>query len=586
MGQSGIHNPHRVRGLPLRRVDGVIHFESGILKEKLNREQGILADALDESPYMTLDKLVEEMNLFPVSEEIMDRIELFEREDLLPLASYSQGTHKLLVGVKCEYEDASKRASQIGIGFQEMTCAETLLLNKDDVNYLLLSPIEFQKIIPLVSDEQARRDFLDTIDGDAAAEEIYFALIKNAIKKGATDIHIEPLTKGNRVRYRIDGVLQVHDHSIPDDKFLNVINIFKERSGVEKLEEKLVAQDGSIMFDEIILEKFPELSGYSLRVATMPTNHGEKVAVRVLDSEPGSFSLESLGYSAPKRKKITELSKQPQGLILVTGPTGSGKTTTLYSILESRNNDEVNIVTIEDPIEKDLEGINQSGINNRRGWGFEKSIKAYLRQDPDIIFVGEIRDPEPAKVAMDASSTGHLVFSTMHTNDSVSSLVRLIELGVDFSIIQANLSAALAQRLSRKLCTECREHYDAKDELNELLQEEFIKRGLNLYRPPENPKEKCLNCEGYGYKGRTSVSELWVLGNKERQMMLEGVKSHKAYYDVAIDNGMVPLVCSGLDLVFQKVTSIDEILRTASPRAEFLEKKEHIKRFIRDYQKK
>ncbi|VVB78693.1 Type II/IV secretion system protein [uncultured archaeon] len=600
-------NVHRVQGLaPKRRTEEIDFEETVNLKNELYRKLKISAFPLEEESYMNLEGLIrEEMNIYPLPERISSRLVQIMDFGVVPLSYNNNGKdYGLMVGIKNE-ESTIGNIFNIGMGFSDF--ASTFFsIDKDRIKYILLSPVDYEKASKLVTSADARKQYLNNIDEESAAEEIYFALIKTAIVKGATDIHVEPLRDRSRVRMRIDGVLQEYGHKIASERLPNLMGIIKERGRVPDILAKAIPQDGSTMFDseffdeyghhedgkpESYIEKFPEirkqLAGYSLRVATMPTNHGEKAAIRLLNSNTESFDLKELGFPDETRKKIENLTDMPQGLILVSGPTGSGKTTTLYSAIHALNKPELNIVTIENPIEKDLSGVNQSGINPKRGWDFDNCLEAYLRQDPDVILVGEVRNAQTAQVALEASSTGHLVLSTIHTNDSISAIIRLLHLGIEPALIQDNLTAVIAQRLYRKLCPKCKDPYDAKDQINELLREEIVKDKLTLYREKERKEgNKCSFCEGLGYKGRNAVAELWVLGDEEREMILEGCRLKPRYYEVAVKGGLVPLVCSGLDLVLNGVTSIPEILERVSSRGEFLAKKNLLREQIKGYLEK
>ena len=599
MAKAPNGNIHRVHGLPPR--DSTPKFDELVdVKNKLKEELGIGVFQLDQLGHMNLESLVrEEMNPHPIPDEIKGRLKQMEEYGVVPLVYRNEGDdYRLMVGIKNE-KTTMRNIYQMGMEFPDFS-AGFFSIGSKEIKYVLLSPRDYDVVGRLIVSADARKEYLNSIDEDSAAEEIYFSLLKTAIAIGGTDVHLEHLKEGsNRARIRIDGVLQEFGQKIPDARLASLINVVKIRANIP-IDEKVIPQDGSTIFDknffdeysqnkddnkkETYIQKFPEirgqLGGYSLRVATMPTNLGEKVAVRILNSEAESFDLKELGYDDETRKKIESLTQMPQGLILVSGPTGSGKTTTLYSMINAVNSPKVNIVTIEDPIEKNIPGVNQSSINPKRGWNFENSLSAYLRQDPDIIFVGEIRNAQTAQTALEASGTGHLVFSTIHTNDSVSVIQRLMDLGIEKSLIQDNVSAIIAQRLYRKLCPECKEDYDAKDEINELLNEYVLKEKFTLFRGRE---DGCDHCRGMGYRGRRAVAEMWILGDQEKEMILAGEMLKSRYYDVAFRGGLVPLVCSGFDLAVKGVTSISEVLEQISPRGEFLSKKNFIKEQIKRY---
>lgn len=539
------------------------------LRRELIEKEGIMAKPIEDSEFLTLEVLVSRIEESPW-EFTEPGADFYYREGILPLIGDYNG--KPVFGINMQAGDQIRNFGDIGIRLEEHVLRNLEDLEKNDIEYVLLDEEEFEALYKLVLDPIERQKFLglydeNKYDEETPARNVFYALLKTAIKKRASDIHIERLkNNNNRVRYRIDGVLVQGDYPIPGKTIDHLVNVIKNDSGM-KIDENRRPQDGSISFDEAILKKQPKLRGCSIRTSTMPTKYGEKVAIRLLQTKKKSLELASLGYPQQVYSIIKKEISVPYGLILVCGPTGSGKTTTLYSILHYRNKPDVNIITIEDPIEIVLDGINQSEINRAIGWDFSTCLRTYLRQDPDIILVGEIRDSETAKTALEAAKTGHLVLSTLHTNDAILSLLRLYELGVAHSDLQSSLKAVISQRLVRKLCGACKVSYDGRKRLNALLGEELLREPLLVYKPPK--KNRCEECYHLGYKGRTVVPEIWVLGEEERQMIYDGVKLHQQYFDVAVKNGMLPLICTGLDLVLAGKTSLEELVRVAVPKDEF-----------------
>lgn len=389
---------------------------------------------------------------------------------------------------------------------------------------------------------------LTKVSEEAPIIRIAYTIIQQAINAGASDIHVEPDRRSVRVRYRIDGVLH---EVMPLPKYIEkpLTSRFKIMSEMN-IAERRIPQDGRI----------PIRLGdkdYDLRVSCLPTVNGEKIVMRILDKSNVLIGLNKLGFSQEVQAQIEEITSQPNGMFLTTGPTGSGKTTTLYSILHKLNSVEKNICTIEDPVEYQLSGIAQVQIHKKAGLSFASAMRCFLRQDPDIIMVGEMRDLETAEIGVEASLTGHLVLSTLHTNDAPSAVTRLVDMGVEPYLISATVSACLAQRLARKICSKCKVPYQVP--ASELHRFGFKSKDPNepvtLYRG-----EGCENCRHTGYKGRLGIYELMRINDEIRELVvrrapLADVKeAAKAY-------GMHELKEDGLEKVLQGITTPDEVMR-------------------------
>jgi general secretion pathway protein E len=375
-------------------------------------------------------------------------------------------------------------------------------------------------------------------------------LVYDAVLRRATDIHLEPTPEQLSVRYRIDGILHAAE---PFDRPTGdaVINVFKVLAALD-ISEKRKPQDGSFG---------AKLEGRELefRVATSGSKSGEKLVMRILDNAAGVSRLEDSGMRTKLMSDIRAIVSQPHGMFLCCGPTGSGKTTTLYACLREIDRYQKNIITVEDPIEYHLDNITQMEINTKSGQTFAGSLRSILRQDPDVIMIGEIRDQETAMIACQAATTGHMVFSTVHSNDTITALFRLLDLGVEPFMIASALSAVLGQRLVRVLCEACKEPYKPKPE--------FLKKA-NLpadkvdvfYRRPENPEQVCPQCGGTGYLGRTGIFELLLITEPMRDMIRDN-PSINAIRAEARKNGMIYMQEDGLRQVIQGKTSIEELLR-------------------------
>jgi type IV pilus assembly protein PilB len=379
-------------------------------------------------------------------------------------------------------------------------------------------------------------------------------IILNAIKKGASDIHIEPFEKSARVRYRIDGVL--HTQPAPPKKIYNAVVARLKVMGSLDVAEKRKPQDGRI---KVTVGN----KDLDLRASFLPSTFGEKVVMRILDSSSLCLDLTDLGFEDKDMAKYSKALSAPNGIILVTGPTGSGKTTTLYSSLTTLNQPDVNINTIEDPVEYILKGIIQVQANAEIGMTFAEGLRSFLRQDPDIIMVGEIRDQETAQISINAAMTGHLVLSTLHTNDAPSAITRLDNMGIEPFHISSTVKLALAQRLARKICPKCKESYEVEiDALSSYgLSEEDFDEGENkvtLYKG-----SGCTKCSGSGYKGRIGLYELMEINNEIKELINQR-KDANAIKEAAVRNGMSSLRHAALKKVLEGRTTIDEMLRVTA----------------------
>ena len=368
-------------------------------------------------------------------------------------------------------------------------------------------------------------------------------IISQAITDRASDIHIEPDENILRVRYRIDGIL--HENlQLPLHLHPVIVSRIKILSGMN-IAEKRVPQDGHIEFKA-------EGKEINMRVSTFPTIRGEKVVLRLLYRGGIRYGLAELGFPSDMLGKFESLISRPHGIILVTGPTGSGKTTTLYAALDKISTMEINITTIEDPVEYEMGSLNQSQINPRAGWTFEAGLRNILRQDPDVIMVGEIRDLDTAKMAIQSALTGHLVFSTLHTNDAPGTVTRLIDMGIEPFLVSSSVIGALAQRLVRLICHRCKESYKPKVEFLETL---GLDAGTKFFRG-----KGCRNCSDTGYKGRTGIFELMIPGEELRSLVVDKSPPHVIRQAVR-RGGMVTLREAGLSLVRDGKTTVEELLR-------------------------
>lgn len=376
-------------------------------------------------------------------------------------------------------------------------------------------------------------------------------LIRHACNIHASDIHIDPQEKLVRIRFRIDGVLE-DAHSLPKDIHGEIISRIKVLSGL-RTDEHHAAQDGR--FRSII----SDLGSVDVRVSIAPTYHGENAVLRLLSDNAENFTLGTLGFTKADQQKILQAIKKPSGMILVTGPTGSGKTTTLYTLIKLLNSKEISIVTIEDPIEYAVEDVEQIQVNPRTGLTFANGLRSILRQDPNIIMVGEIRDTETAGIAVNTALTGHLLLSTLHTNDVSTTLPRLLDMKIESFLVASTVSIAIGQRLVRKICSNCKEKKVINDEeykrLVETLSDETLLRNKNYFHG-----KGCKSCNDAGYKGRIVIAEVLVADEEIRAAILRKASASEIK-QIAIKNGMTTMLEDGFKKAVAGLTTIEEVLR-------------------------
>lgn len=396
-----------------------------------------------------------------------------------------------------------------------------------------------------------------TAVAEAPIAKIVSTILEFALKSRASDIHIEPQETQTKIRYRIDGIL--HEKlSLPrsiHDALISRIKILSEM----KIDEKRIPQDGRFTFKVGVEE-------VDLRISTLPTVHGEKIVMRLLKKTGGIPTLMDLGLRGLQLKDLEDSILKPYGIILVTGPTGSGKTTTLYSVLSRLNKPSVNILTLEDPVEYQIIGINQVQINPQAGLTFANGLRAFLRQDPNIILVGEIRDKETTQLAIQAALTGHLVFSTLHTNDSATAIPRLIDLGAEPFLIASVLNASMAQRICRRICEYCKKEYETppqiqsnvKEVLGSFLPKQFVsEKPIHLFKG-----EGCNECNNTGYLGRIAIFEVLKITSSINKMILQQL-SAKDIETQAKKEGLIMMKQDGYLKALEGITTIEEVIRVA-----------------------
>lgn len=516
---------------------GEVLVEAGLIDEKQITE--VLEFQLG-IPHMDLEKTYIPPELPRVISEKLAR-----RHVLIPV---KQSGNVLTVAMVDPLNIFAIDDIKIATGMQ----VEPVISTKDDI--LTAIALYYEK----ESAEKALEEFDEVYDSDffndfdeetlAAVEnapvvKLLNSIIKQAIKMKASDIHIEPLERVLRVRFRVDGDLQ--EIMRPQKSSHSAVVTRIKIMGKMNIAEKRVPQDGRVEM---------EMDGHDIdmRIAVMPTVYGEKVVIRLLDRSSVLMTKNQLGFSQNNMDTFEKVIQHPHGIILVTGPTGSGKTTTLYTVLQELNKIDRNIITVEDPVEYRISGINQSQVNVKAGLTFASGLRSILRQDPDIIMIGEIRDQETAQIAVRAAITGHLVLSTLHTNDTLSTVSRLMDMGIEPYLITSSVVGIMAQRLVKKICTSCNVSYEPSLKEKRILGLEngqLIKKG-----------EGCNACNHTGYKGRTGIHEILPMYDNIKTL----IDQHKPMEEIrerALESGMVTLRDSARQLVLEGTTTVEELMK-------------------------
>lgn len=547
----------------IRKRLGDLLVESGLISEKQllttldEKSDGQkLGDALLQRGYITEQQLIEVLEFqlgiphislyrYPFDTKILTIIpkETAKRQLLIPLKKEGD---KLFVAMADPMDFFAIDDLRLSTGFQ----IETAIATKDDIlraiNKYYNIDEGFEELIG--DNQQTERVQEETItDQDSPVVRLVNQILSNAVAMKASDIHLDPQETKVIIRYRIDGVLRV-ERILPKHMQGVLIARIKIMANLDITEHR-IPQDGRI---KVNLEFHP----VDLRVSTLPTVYGEKIVMRILDLGSSLNDIDKLGFNKLNLKRFIEMIEKPTGIVLLTGPTGSGKSSTLYAALNRLNSEEVNIITIEDPVEYQLEGINQIQVNSNVGMTFAAGLRSILRQDPNIIMVGEIRDKETVEVAIRASLTGHLVLSTLHTNDSIGTITRLMDMGVEPFLVASSLSGIVAQRLVRRICRDCKtEHEPSKREM-----EIFAKRGMSIEKVMKG--RGCSSCNMTGYKGRIAIHEVLVINDDLRRAIMNG-ESIAKLREMAIRNKTIFLIDDGLLKVKQGLTSTEEVLRVA-----------------------
>lgn len=548
------------------RQKGLLTFsQEEALIEQVKASGISMPEALLSSGFFTSSELVEHLSsLFGLNQPELSQYEyaslcqqlglreLITRHNALPL---HRTTSTLLLAVadptNQQAEDDFRFATGLQIelvlaDFRQLSAAIRRLygrsLSHEKSGLKEINQEELANLVDVGADEI---DNIEDLSQDESPVSRYInQILLDAVRKGASDIHFEPYEKMYRVRLRCDGIL-IETQQPPSHLSRRLSARIKILSKLDIAERRL-PQDGRIKL------KLNQDTAIDMRVSTLPTLFGEKIVLRLLDSSSASLDIDKLGYSEQQKQLYLDALRRPQGMILMTGPTGSGKTVSLYTGLSILNKPEINISTAEDPVEINLSGINQVQVQPKIGFGFAEALRSFLRQDPDVVMVGEIRDLDTAEIAIKASQTGHLVLSTLHTNSAAETVIRLSNMGVESFNLASSLSLIIAQRLARKLCSHCKQ----SQELTVQLQHLGIQASDNIFKA--NP-DGCNECT-HGYSGRTGIYEVMRFDELLSEALIKGASVHELE-KLAIANGMSTLQMSGIEKLKQGITSFSELQR-------------------------
>ena len=548
----------------VRKRLGDLLVESGLIsEEQLNRtlknksSDEKLGDALLREGYITEQQLIEvlefqlgipHINIFqyPIDPDVIQLVpkELAKRHYAMPIR---RDKNKLLVAMADPMDYFAIEELRMATGYH----IEPAIATKDELFRTITKYYDLQESMEEVMGEIATSETLDetrvAAEEDSPVVRLVNQIIDNALVQRASDIHFDPQETELRVRYRVDGILRT-ERSLPKHMQNVIIARIKIMANLNITETRL-PQDGRI-------KTTINFKPVDIRVSSLPTIYGEKIVMRLLDLSNTLNRIDKIGFSETNLGKFTDMLKRPNGIILITGPTGSGKSSTLYATLNELNSDNVNIITVEDPVEYQMEGVNQIQVNENIGLTFANGLRSILRQDPDIVMIGEIRDTETAEVATRASLTGHLVLSTLHTNSSIEALARLVDMGIEPFLISSSVLGVVAQRLVRRVCRDCGQTVPA----TEREQQIFSSRGLTIETVQRG--RGCPRCNMTGYRGRMAIHEVLTIDETIRHLILKTAQTTEIR-DYVREKGMEFLIDDGLKKVKEGVTTTEEILRVA-----------------------
>lgn len=512
-----------------------------LIKEQLVTEQTLI-EVLEFQlgiPHVNLGQ-------FPIDSEIIQLVpkEIAKRYLLVPLRKEK---NKLFVAMADPMDYFAIEELRMLTGFRIEPCIAT----KQDLNKTISKYYELQATMDAALNDlvgTTEEDNSDIVAEDSPIVVLVNQIINDAVVQGASDIHFDPQDNEFRIRFRVDGMLKT-ERSLPKSMQNMVIARLKIMGNLNITESRL-PQDGRIQIQA-------QMRAIDIRLSTLPTIYGEKVVMRVLDTKNAQISINGLKFSEQNQQKFERMIRKPNGIVLITGPTGSGKSSTLSATLNDLNDEALNIITVEDPVEYQLEGINQIQVREEVGLTFAAGLRSILRQDPDVIMIGEIRDTETAQMATRASLTGHLVFSTLHTNSAIESIDRLKDMGIEPYLITSSLEGIVAQRLVRRVCRDCGRTRDVT------ATEQAVLLKYGFHSTQVHAGTGCPACNHTGYRGRIALHEVFELDEEAKQLILVGAASNEILQN-AMKKGYEPLVHDGLQKALNGLTTIEEVIRVVT----------------------
>lgn len=512
-----------------------------LIKEQLVTEQTLI-EVLEFQlgiPHVNLGQ-------FPIDSEIIQLVpkEIAKRYLLVPLRKEK---NKLFVAMADPMDYFAIEELRMLTGFRIEPCIAT----KQDLNKAISKYYELQATMDAALSDlvgTTEEDNSDIVAEDSPIVVLVNQIINDAVVQGASDIHFDPQDNEFRIRFRVDGMLKT-ERSLPKSMQNMVIARLKIMGNLNITESRL-PQDGRIQIQA-------QMRAIDIRLSTLPTIYGEKVVMRVLDTKNAQISISGLKFSEQNQQKFERMIRKPNGIVLITGPTGSGKSSTLSATLNDLNDEALNIITVEDPVEYQLEGINQIQVREEVGLTFAAGLRSILRQDPDVIMIGEIRDTETAQMATRASLTGHLVFSTLHTNSAIESIDRLKDMGIEPYLITSSLEGIVAQRLVRRVCRDCGRTRDVT------ATEQAVLLKYGFHSAQVHAGAGCPACNHTGYRGRIALHEVFELDEEAKQLILAGAASNEILQN-AMKKGYEPLVHDGLQKALSGLTTIEEVIRVVT----------------------
>ncbi|MFV9511069.1 GspE/PulE family protein [Tepidibacillus sp. LV47] len=548
----------------MRKRIGDLLVEAGIitkaqLEEALHEQKKSkkrLGDILIDKGYVTEQQMIEVLEFqlgiphvslyrYPIDRNLIQIIpeKLAINYQVIPIKKIG---NKLVIAMADPLDYYSIEDLRMTTGFQ----IEPVIATKEELSRAIDRYYGIQETVNEIMQNLPKEEEMDEQlqSEDAPVSRMVNQIIQNAVKQRASDIHFDPQENELRVRFRIDG--QIRTEQFLPKHMQGIITSRLKIMAQLNIAEKRLPQDGRI---QIEVDGRP----IDIRISTLPTVYGEKIVLRILDLSQAIKQIEQIGFSKTNAEKFRKMIHKTYGIILITGPTGSGKTSTLYAALNELNREDVNIITVEDPVEYRIAGINQVQVNEKTGLTFARGLRSILRQDPNIIMVGEIRDLETAEIAIRAALTGHLVLSTIHTNDAVTTVTRLIDMGIEPFLVSSAVTGVVGQRLVRRICTDCAVPYEPSVEEKQILEEYRIEVTQLL------KGKGCVKCNQTGYRGRTAIQELLILDDRLKQMVIEK-QPDSVYRQYLKENGFTTMFEDGLEKVKQGLTTISEVIRATS----------------------